>query len=283
MHHSVQLTQGDQPSLGHIAWRSDGPDGLEEAVSRLEARGVGEGWFDGSTGHGPAYRYRGPGGQLQEVFWEVERWQAPPARASTFPNRPQRAGNRGCGVRQIDHVTVPTSADPIEDAYWYRDTLGYRFMEYTVLDDADVCFFAMLTTNEHAHDFGLLRDTSGIPGRFHHLAFWVDEPAHIYRAADFLLEAGAKVEFGPSRHGMGEEIFCYTRDPGGMRIELMSGGRRNYEPDWETIRWTAAQGSFDFYRNGSPPDSILEVFPPAPGESASRFADTNPWAIATVS
>ncbi len=152
-----------------------------------------------------------------------------------------------------------------------------------MLADDDVCFFAMVTTNEHAHDLGLVRDASGIPGRMHHVAFWLDEPAHLYRAADALLEAGARIEFGPGRHGMGEEVYCYTRDPGGMRIELMSGGRRNYEPDWETVRWTAAQGSFDFYRNSSPPDSILEIFPAAPGDSAARFADANPWDLATVS
>jgi catechol 2,3-dioxygenase len=279
-HHSVVLTEASAPGIGHIAWRTDGADGLDEAVARLEALGVGDGWVEGSVGHGPAFRYRGPGGHLQEVFWEVDRWQARPERASVFPSRPQRRGDRGCAVRQIDHVTIPTSADVLADARWYRDALGYRFTEYTVLDD-DACFFAMLTTNEHAHDFGLLRDTSGIAGRLHHVAFWLDEPSDLHRAADTLLEAGAGVEYGPSRHGMGEEVFLYTRDPSGLRIELMAGGRRNYEPDWETVKWTAAEGSMDFYRNSSPPDSILELFPPGPG--GGHFAPSNPWTISTVS
>jgi len=281
-HHSIQLTEGPQAALGHVGWRSDGPDGLVEAVSRLEAAGAGEGWFEGSVGHGPSYRYRGPGGALQEVFWEVERWSAPAHLESAYPSRPQRFGARGCGLRQIDHVTVSATADPLAAAYWYRDTLGYRFMEYTVLEDG-VCFFAMLTTNEHAHDLGLLRDASETPGRMHHVAFWLDEPAHLYRAADVLLETGAQIEYGPSRHGMGEEVFCYTRDPSGMRIELMSGGRRNYEPDWDTVRWTPAQGSIDFYRNSSPPESILEIFPAEPDDSTQGFVDTNPWEISTVS
>jgi catechol 2,3-dioxygenase len=105
-----------------------------------------------------------------------------------------------------------------------RDTLGYRFMEYTVTQHSGACFFAMLTTNEHAHDLGLLLDTSAVPGRIHHVAFWLDEPVHVYQSAETLLEAGAQVEMGPGRHGMGEEVYLYTRDPSGIRIEFMSGG-----------------------------------------------------------
>jgi catechol 2,3-dioxygenase len=97
-HHSLVVTEGPQPALGHIGWRAEGPEALELAAQRLAHSGLGEGWHDGSTGHGAAYRFRGPGGQLSEVFWEVERWQAPPELASTYPNRPQRFMPRGAGV-----------------------------------------------------------------------------------------------------------------------------------------------------------------------------------------
>jgi catechol 2,3-dioxygenase len=279
-YHSVQLTEGPQAALGHVGWRAEGPDEIEEAVARLEAVGAGEGWVDGSTGHGPAYRYRGPGGQVQEVFWEVERWQAPPEFASTLPNRVQRVGVKGCALRQIDHVTVTSTPDALAAAHWYRDVLGYRFTEYTVASDEDVCFFAMLTTNEHSHDLGLLRDTSGVPGRVHHVAFWLDDVAGVYRAAEVLLEASAPLEYGPGRHGMGEDVYCYTREPGGMRVELTSGGRRNYEPDWQTIKWHPSQGSMDFYRNSPPPSSIVEVFPST--ADGQGFADANPWEVNAI-
>ncbi|MFE0027428.1 VOC family protein [Amycolatopsis sp. NPDC059021] len=272
-HHSVKLTQGPRTGVGHIGWRSDGQDGLDEAVRRIEASGVTGEWLDDETGHGPAYRFRAPSGQLHEVFWEVDRWEAPAELASTFPSRPQKLGTRGCALRQIDHISVPSVADLMPTTEWFRDTLGFRFMEYTVLDEEP--FFTMLSTNERAHDLGLIRDTSGIPGRFHHVAFWVDEPSALYRACDALLEAGATLEYGPGRHGMGEESYFYTRDPSGLRIEVMSGGRRNYEPDWAPVKWTPPEGSLDFYRNSTPPDSILEIFPPDP--DAAGFATSNPW------
>ncbi|HZO62297.1 MAG TPA: VOC family protein, partial [Gaiellaceae bacterium] len=152
-HHSVKIVEGPAPALGHVGWRTEGPDQLAAAVARLESAGAGEGWVDDETGHGPAYRYRGPGGHLQEVFWEVERYRAPTGEASTFPARPQRHAPRGVAPRQLDHVTVATR-DPYGDSIWYRDTLAYRFTEYTALDEEhpDVIVFSMVTTNEKSHD-----------------------------------------------------------------------------------------------------------------------------------
>jgi catechol 2,3-dioxygenase len=273
-HHSVKLTQSNQTGVGHIGWRADGQDGLDQAVRRIEDSGIAGNWLDGEKGHGPAYRFRAPSGQQHEIFWEVDRWRTPRGHASTYPSRPQRIGTRGCALRQIDHLSVPCVDDLMNTTQWFQKVLGFRFMEYAVTED-DEPFFTMLTTNERAHDLGLIRDTSGIPGRFHHVAFWVDEPATLYRACDVLLEAGAQIEYGPGRHGMGEETYFYTRDPAGLRIEVMSGGRRNYEPDWTPVKWTPEQGSLDFYRNSSPPTSILDVFPPDP--SAAGFDTRNPW------
>jgi catechol 2,3-dioxygenase len=280
-HHSVVVTEGEAPALAHVAWRAQGPEALEEAASRLEASGLGEGWVDATTGHGPAYRYRGPGGHVHEIFWEVERWQAPAELAPIFPNRPQRFVPRGVAARHLDHVTVATR-DILGDVAWYRDTLGYRFMEWTCLDEnEDVVVFAMVTTNEKSHDLGLVGDHSGIPGRLHHVAFWLDEREQLLRAADVLLDAGVQLEYGPGRHGMGEQTFLYFREPGGLRLELNSGGYRNYQPDWQPVLFKPAQGSNDFYRNRPLPEAMLESFPPD-GSDAHEGA-VNPWAAASVS
>ena len=108
-HHTLQVTESDAPGLGHVGWRSEGPEQLETAVARIEAAGAGEGWFEDSVGHGRAYRYRSPGGHLHELFWEVERYQPPPELVSPFPNRPQRYVPRGAALRCIDHVTLATA------------------------------------------------------------------------------------------------------------------------------------------------------------------------------
>ena len=65
--HSLILTAADQPGLGHAAWRTDGPEQLDEAVARIEAAGTQGEWFEASAGHGRAYRFEGPGGHANEV------------------------------------------------------------------------------------------------------------------------------------------------------------------------------------------------------------------------
>jgi len=274
LHHELMLTAGKGPALGHIGWRAAGPDELKTAVARLEAAGAGDGWHDDTPGHGPAFRFRNPGGHAQEVFWESERFNPPDDLKPNYPNRPQRYRGRGVGARYLDHVTV-TSSNIMENFHWYRDTLGFRFMEWTVLDDPpDLPIFGMLTTCERAHDLGMVADFSAIPGRLHHVSFWLDQIADVIRAADFLLESGTRVEYGPGKHGMGEQTFLYFREPGGLRIELNSGGYRNYLPDWQPVKWTPAQGSNDFYLHNTSPPSMMESFPP------DRPADerANPWA-----
>jgi catechol 2,3-dioxygenase len=278
-HHSLQLTEGAQPGLGHIGWRTWSPADLDTAVGRLDALGAGEGWHESSVGHGRAYRFRSPGGHLHEVFWENEMYVAPPGMESPLPDRPQRYVPRGIAPRQIDHVTVMTS-DPIRDAEWFRDTLGSTFTEYTMLsEDSDIVVFAMSTNNEKSHDFGMILDQSDVPGRLHHFAWWVDSREDLLRAADILINADVPIEFGPGRHGMGEQDYLYVREPGGARVEINTGGYRLYVPDWETKRWVPSQGSNVFYRNVAMPQSMMEASPPV---TAVDDGATNPWSAASV-
>jgi catechol 2,3-dioxygenase len=282
-HHSLQLTEGDAPGLGHIGWRAWSADDLSAAAQRLESEGAALGWVSDCVGHGPALRFRSPGGrQIHELFWETEHYSAPAGMESPFPSRPQRYLPKGIAPRQIDHVTV-MSEDPFGDAQWMRRTLGSTFTEYTMLDEqSELVVFAMSTFNEKSHDLGLILDQSGVPGRLHHVAWWVDSRDELLRAADILLNSGTPIEFGPGRHGMGEQDYLYFREPGGVRFEINTGGYRLYVPDWEPKRWVPSQGSNTFYRNVAMPDSMMEAFPPAAlGEDADPDA-ANPWSAASV-
>jgi catechol 2,3-dioxygenase len=281
-YHSLQLTESAEPGLGHIGWRAWSPEHLEKAVANLEAAGAGEGWSEDQHGHGPAFRYRGPGGHLHEILWEVDDYEPPEELRTDYPDRPQRFVPRGIAPRMIDHVTVMT-ADPFGDAHWYRDNLGSTFTEYTTLDDADIPVFCMSTNNEKSHDLGLLMDRSGVPGRLHHLAFWVDTRDELHRATDILLNQDVAIETGPGRHGMGEQEYLYFKEPGGNRIEMNTGGYRLYVPDWETRKWTPALGSQTFYRNIPMPGSMLEGTPhAAPREGEGIGVEGNPWDAASV-
>ena len=146
-------------------------------------------------------------------------------------------------------------------------------MGYTPLEhDPKIAVFGVVTTNEKSHDLGFGGDFSNVPGRLHHLAFWVESQAALLRGADLLLESGTAIEFGPGVHGIGEQGYLYFRDPAGLRIELNTGGYRNYIPDWEPNAFHMSQGSNVMYRNMEyAPKSFMEAFPPAPGPVVPEF------------
>ncbi len=280
--YSLILTASDTPALAHAAWRTHGPEELAEAVRRIEASGVKGTWIEKSPHHGPAYRFKGPGGHPIEILWEIERYVAPPELRSTYPDRPQKPLNMGIAPRQLDHLTVATQ-DVMKMGNWFTDTLGFRFMGTSSLEhDSSQIVFGVITTNEKSHDLGVGIDFSPIPGRMHHLAFWVDSHDELLSSADLLIENGYPIEFGPGRHGIGEQAYLYFREPSGIRIEVNTGGYRNYVPDWKPICWVPTQGSLTMYRNLDAPNAMMEAFPPASRgavpEADLDISKLNPWA-----
>ena len=89
------------------------------------------------SGIGRAYRFTGPAGHQHEIFWDVERAHAPPARRSTYPERPQRAPSRGA-PRQLDHVTVAAQRRPRASRTGTRDMLGSGSWPRTTCDEAPI-------------------------------------------------------------------------------------------------------------------------------------------------
>lgn len=266
--YSLVVLPGDEPALSTMAWRTSSAEALEEAARRLDAEGVEGEWFEGH-GIGRAYRFVGPWGHSMTLHWDAEHRVAAPAEASIYPDRPEKRSSVAGAPRQLDHITIATSS--VDDfAAWYNRVLGFRIMAKTVLDEAPISVFSVLTTNEKSHDLGVVLDGSTRGGRINHYAFWVDTREELLIAADVLLENGIPIEYGPSIHGIGEQSFLYYREPSTLRIELNTGGYRNYVPDWEPNTWRPSLGSNNFYRNSAMPMSMTESFPPADGPSATE-------------
>lgn len=283
--YSVVVAPGDEPSLKTMAWRTSSPEALEEAAKRIEAAGVEGEWFNGNT-IGRAYRFVGPWGHSMTLHWDVEHHRAEPQMASIFPDRPEKRSRVAGAPRQLDHVTIAAS-DVDAFAAWYHEVLGFRIMAKTILDEAPISVFSVLTTNEKSHDLGVVLDGSTRGGRINHYAFWVDTREELLIAADVLMENGYPIEYGPSIHGIGEQTFLYYREPSSLRIELNTGGYRNYVPDWEANTWKPSLGSSNLYRNSAMPMSMTESFPAADGPSATeegvpdeiKDALLNPYAV----
>ncbi len=268
-HHSLVVTEAPQPGLGHVSFRTDGPEELEEAAAAIDRLGLGDGWIDGDLGHGRAFRFHTPAGHRAELFWEVERYQAPPHMKSAFPNRPQRYPGRNGALRRIDHVTVQ-ARDVKATRSLFCDVLGFRFMEGFVLPDGTEAFVA-ITSGAHNHDLAIAAEPPehGVDGRLHHVAFYHDTREEVLRTADILAEHGYGLDYGPSRHGIGEAFFSYVIEPGGNRVEIYSGGYLNYEPDWKPVLWGVGERSINAWSEDQvgPPSYRGYAMPPLPSDN----------------
>ena len=269
LHSSLIVTEGPQTALGSIGWRAYGPGDPEILAERVQAAGAGVGWVAERPGRGAAYQYRAPYGQhLHEVFWEVERYQAPPEKVDHgLLNRPQKNPCRGAQARYIDHVTI-ASPKMVEDIEFYK-TLGQR---HTSIMHVEPGFnvFATMTCNgiRPTHDLGMVPDFSGSTGRVNHIAFRVDQRSDVERAAEAFMAADTPIEFGPGIHGIDEITYVYVREPGGMRIEINAGGWVNAEPDFERKDWHVKQGGTTAWQNLEMPQSMMECWPEVHGDQA---------------
>lgn len=288
-HHSLVVAPGPDAGLVNMTWRTQSEAALDELVGRVEAAGVTGDWRSDEHAQGRTYTFVGPQGHRMSLVWDVTRYIAEPGFESVYPDRSERRSSHAAAPRFLDHVTV-AAHDVRAFATWYSEVLGFRVMGYTDLEDAPVTVFSVLTTNEKSHDLGIVIDTSEAPGRVHHIAFWTDHTEDLVRTADVLIENGTAIEYGPSVHGIGEQSFLYFREPSSLRVELNSGGYRNYVPDWNPQTWVPSQGSNNFFRNWDMPDSMMEAFPAAPGMTATedgaspelRAALTDPALIDTA-
>jgi catechol 2,3-dioxygenase len=237
--YSLKLTEAPEPGLGHLAIRARSAESLARRVAAVEAAGRGIGWIDGDVGHGPAYRCTDPDGHILELYYETERYEAPPHLRPVLRNQPQRYTGRGAAVKRLDHVNL-LATDVTACRTFSTDVLGFRHYEGIVLDDGSEAG-AWLSLSIAAHELIYVADARHAQGRLHHLAFWVDTREEVLRAADLLIEHLVPIEFAPSKHTISQGLFLYVFEPGGNRIEITSGGYFVYDPDQKPVLWTQAE------------------------------------------
>lgn len=254
-HHSLKLTQSDRPGMGHLGWRADSPEALEDVVQYLESIGAGIGWHDGDLGHGKAYQFKSPDGHLHEVFWDVVWLREEGKRGSVFADR--YASNRRIGVnpRRFDHITYNTSNYSAEKAFWKG--LGLRNPDEVRITDEIPPVGGLWTTGNLSHDIAIFTDPSLKPGEaaLNHVAYNFDSREEVLLACDWIIENGYKLAMGaPTRHKADEGFFIYVDEPGGNRFEFYAGARLIFAPD---------HGPDIHYLKDNPNDA---------------WGNTNPWA-----
>ncbi|CAN5323939.1 VOC family protein [soil metagenome] len=239
-HHSLILEDSNVAELQHVAFRTNRPEDVEGYARQFKDAGVDfiEVPKGTKTGQGDAIRFFMPhGGHPIEIFYDIDKPKAPEAIQSKLLSN--SSTRRGLGVRRIDHVNLHTSGPELAKAEaWVIDNLGFKRREAMQVPDGPL-FASWTSVTPQVHDMALVSNVQGKVGAFHHVAFNVESYSDALTAADQLRDLGIQIDLGPGKHGVGQAMFLYVRDPGsGHRVEIYAGGYFIFAPDWEPKVWT---------------------------------------------
>ena len=274
LHSSLIVTEGPEPTVGHIAWRSYGPQDPKTVAERLKGSGQEIGWVDSRWVMGAPFaiarRLAATSMRCSGRPSSTRRRRIRPSR--DFQNRPQKFSARGASARYLDHVTIATPS--IEQDIAFYCTLGQRHTAQ-ISPEPGFNVFSTMTCNaiRSTHDLGLVPDFSGATARGNHIAYRIDQRLDIERAAEVFMANDTPIEFGPGIHGLDEITYLYVREPGGFRIEVNAGGWVNTMPDWQATNWNPSQGGTTFWKNVAMPESMMECWPAVKGIAAHQAAE----------
>jgi catechol 2,3-dioxygenase len=240
-HHTLLLTEARESRLNHMGWRAPEREDVLEIESRLKDLGVETAWVEGNVGHGDALRFLTPGGLSFEVYWEVEKYQAPPELASVLPSHPQRFPNNGAAPRRFDHMTYNVN-DVVSEQEWLTRELGIHHRYYRMSEDG-TRWGSWMSRTCLSHEIGMTRNLVQSGGELNHVAFYSDSPDEVLRAATLLVDSGTPIEWGPGKHATSGATFLYFKEPSGHRVEIWTGGLLIFSPDWEPILWKDEVGA----------------------------------------
>ncbi len=259
---TIKLTASSTSGIGRTYLRAAGPDALERRVDALGKYGSPGRWVEDELGLGPIYLTEDPDGHEIGLYWESERYEAPPHLVPSLKNQAARFPGRGANIRRLDHVNYLAVDVPANDQF-LTEALGAMKTEQIVTDEG-VPAATWCTISDKTYDLVHTVDATGTAGRLHHIALATDTREDILRAADVCLENGIHIETGPHKHAIQQTFFLYVWEPGGNRIELCNAGARlMLAPDWPTVSWTpeerakgqawGLQTIATFHTHGTPP------------------------------
>jgi catechol 2,3-dioxygenase len=223
-HHEVTLTEAERPGVEHYAWRVGSPDDLDTYEQALRAHGIETERFEDEPGQDVGVRFTDPAGMTCELYWEME----------SVGSKGRRAG--GVSPERISHIVFATSAlEELVDLY--RTVFDFKVSDWIESPGGPVgCF---MRCNPDHHSLAVLK--APVPGALHHVAWYVPTFDGLKGAADALVAGGNDIEYGPGRHGIGENTYLYFRDPDRMRLEATGEMLFLPDPDYAPCIWKAEE------------------------------------------
>lgn len=279
---TLKLTEAANAGVGCISWRASSPQALERRAKAIGEAGLGIGWTNGDFGRGRSFRFNDPDGHTMEIYYEEQKFVAPPELHSNLKNLPQKFTGRGAGVRRIDHLAL-LAKDVETNRKFATDLLGFQLREQVRFDNGKTEIGSWMSPTAIHHQMAYVVDVKGAQGRLHHFSMWVDNRDDVMRAADILTENGIFIEAGPSKHNNSQGFYLYSYEPGGNRVEIYSSSFLVMAPDWEPVIWSEEERGTGTYWGAKLPDSFIEYATPDVRGEVSQSPEILKEAIASLS
>lgn len=244
-HHSIVLNAAQRSGLVKIGWKVEQASDLEYLEKRLADYGIVSTRVPKGTEPevGESVCFVAPSGQTMWLFHEMTQLGRAVTPPEILPN-----DLVGIAPLHLDHLVL--AADDLDEAVrFYTTVLGFHTSEQVLNPDGH-CAFSFLFLGSKPHDLAL---TKGPRGKFHHLAFYVEDWEAVKRAHKLLTDSHCRIAVPPSRHGITRGSTTYFYDPAGNRLETFSGGYLTY-PDFPTVTWTSNDLEKALFNSGGPDD-----------------------------
>ena len=238
-HHLLSLTRTDQPELLAVtlncASRKD-VDVLAESVPAhggiiLRAPGAIT-----EPGGGFGITFRDPQGRIIRAICEDARH----ADAAIVPDRPER----------LAHVVMNSRDTPAAQAF-YESALGFKLSDRTRI-------MAFMRCNSDHHNIALADADNDC---LNHIAFVMPDLDSVMKGGGRMKDAGHAIQWGPGRHGPGNNLFNYFLGPFGFAIEYTAEVSQvdDSYPTGMPDDWKWSPGRIDHWGIGTGPSPDLKA------------------------
>jgi catechol-2,3-dioxygenase len=233
-HHILKLEKGQQNALGGVAFALATPQEVDQAAFKLAALGIPlfrePGPLDDAAG-GYGLQLVDPEGRLVELSADVH------AVVSQEPS-----GRRAI-PRKIAHVVLNT-IDIDRATAFYTQVLGMRVSDWSEHQMS----FLRCNSEHHVIAFNQAPWTA-----VNHVAYEMQSIDHFMRGIGSLKTHGIAPQWGPGRHGPGDNTFSYFTDPAGLVCEYTSEVAQVDEDSWLCRTWKRTPELSDQWGTAGPP------------------------------
>jgi catechol 2,3-dioxygenase len=244
----LALTEGGT-GLEYFACSINDDDELAALADRLTTAGVDVETLDEldpliSAG----IEFRLPGGHRMRVVVPEGRTNYTVASEKTFG-----ALN---SIKEIHHVNLAVTDIPALEEFVVSN-LGFAISDHVHAEKDGPLRLAFWRIAENHHDLGaVVAPTDGL----HHYAFVVSGIGHLVQIADSLASKGYwVVENGISRHGCGNNLFLYVKDPTGNIVEFSGDIARIVDRGAPYRVWTTPARAGNAWGPVEPVEGFLET------------------------